>query len=136
MKNQKSMMIGIAVVLVIVVAVILGTTGKKSDSSSTKSSTASSTPAVPDATATDAVAINNFAFGPKAVTVKVGMTVTWTNNDDVGHTVTADQESAEAPSSKTFNKGETYSFKFTKAGTYTYHCQPHPYMHGTVVVTQ
>jgi plastocyanin len=46
----------------------------------------------------------------------------------------ADTMSADAPSSELLAKGESYSFTFKKAGTYTYHCTPHPYMKGTVVV--
>lgn len=86
--------------------------------------------------ATSEVAIRNFAFEPKSVTVKVGTTVTWTNNDNVSHDVVSDAGMTDGPSSDLLEKGKTYSFKFTKAGTYTYHCTPHPYMKGTVIVTE
>ena len=86
-----------------------------------------------DAVATDKVAIQNFAYSPATVTVKVGTTVTWTNNDSVAHTVTAD--SGAGPDSGSLARGETYQFTYQTAGTFTYHCTPHPYMKGTVVVT-
>jgi amicyanin len=66
--------------------------------------------------------------------VKVGTKVTWTNQDSVGHDVVADTESPDAPKSDLLRKGESYSFTFNKAGTYTYYCSPHPYMKGTVIV--
>ena len=81
---------------------------------------------------TNLVAIQSFAFGPQAVTVKVGATVTWTQQDEDSHTVTADDGSfASAP----LANGQTYTHTFTAAGTYAYHCSIHPFMHGTVVVS-
>lgn len=88
-----------------------------------------------DAVATDKVSIQNFAFSPSVITVKAGTTVTWTNQDEVHHSVTVDSGS-DGPNSQLFGKGESYSYTFTKAGTYKYHCMPHPYMHGTVIVTE
>jgi len=78
------------------------------------------------------VTINNFAFGPVALKAKVGQKVTWTDAQmGVRHTVTAN--------SGAFNHlltpGTSFSFTFMKAGTYAYHCNIHPTMHGTVVVT-
>jgi plastocyanin len=83
--------------------------------------------------ATNSVVLTNYAFSPSVITVKVGTKVTWTNKDDVHHTVTAD--SGTGPASSDFGQGQTYSYTYTKAGTFTYHCVLHPYMHGTVVVT-
>jgi len=84
------------------------------------------------AAATNKVAILNYAFGPQTVTVKVGAVVTWTQQDEDAHTVTADDKSF---ASSTLANGQTYSHTFTAPGTYSYHCSIHPYMHGTVVVT-
>jgi plastocyanin len=67
------------------------------------------------------IEIKNFSFG-NPVTVKVGTTVTWTNEDDAPHTVTADDNSFD---SKTFNKGGTFSFTFNKAGEFSYYCAIH-----------
>ncbi len=88
------------------------------------------------AQATNAVAIENFSFSPANITVKAGTTVTWTNKDNVNHTVTADDPSADAPASQDIAKGQTYSFTFKTVGTYKYHCQLHPSMTGTVKVTE
>ncbi len=74
-------------------------------------------------------------FVPMAIKVKVGTTVTWTNKDSVHHSITADNVASNAPDGPLIGQGEKYSFRFTKAGTYTFHCMPHPYMHGTVIVT-
>lgn len=95
-------------------------------------SNAASTPAA----SSNSVTIKDFAFSPATMTVKVGTKVTWTNEDSVSHTVTADTPSNDAPASNNIGKGESYSFTFNKAGTYAYHCTPHPYMKATVVVTQ
>jgi len=69
-----------------------------------------------------AVSISNFAFDPSPLTVKVGSTVTWTNNDNASHNVVADDGSFK---SDTLAKGATFSFTFTKAGTYQYYCSFH-----------
>jgi amicyanin len=87
-----------------------------------------------DAVSTDKVMIKNYMFNPMVIKVKVGTTVTWTNHDAVAHTVTADNPSSATPSSMDIRQGSSYSFTFEQAGTYTYHCFPHPYMHGTVIV--
>jgi amicyanin len=80
-------------------------------------------------------AIGNFTFEPATLTVKVGTTVTWVNNTQVPHTATSDPGSAVQWDSGFLSPGGTYSFTFTKAGTFTYHCTVHSYMHGTIVVT-
>ena len=88
-----------------------------------------------DAVSTTNVTLNNFAFAPASITVKKGSTVTWTNNDTVSHTVTADA-SGNGLSSPLFGRDATYAYTFTTVGTFSYHCMPHPYMHGTVIVTE
>ncbi len=89
-----------------------------------------------EAVAQDTVEINDYAFGPANITVKAGTKVTWTNQDSVKHDVVADDNVDNGPKSELLAKGDTYSFTFDKAGTYTYHCSPHPYMKGTVTVTE
>jgi amicyanin len=76
------------------------------------------------------VAIRDFAFRPSAVTVRVGDSVTWTNQDDVVHTV---RWSAGGESPELAN-GQSYSRSFTAPGTYAYVCGPHPFMTGSVQV--
>lgn len=96
-----------------------------------------------------AVSIQNFAFAPSMVTVKVGQTVTWTNTGPSTHTATSDSlvwdsGNLSPPSGGGGygggSPGGTFAFTFTKAGTYTYHCTIHPpsmypSFTGTVTVT-
>jgi plastocyanin len=91
-------------------------------------STAATTTA---ATATNAATIKGFSFQPEVLKVKVGAKVTWTNDDTVAHTVTADTNSF---ASGNLQPGGSFSFTFTRPGTYAYHCSIHPSMHGSVVV--
>ena len=77
------------------------------------------------------VAMKNLKFDPATVTVKVGDTVTWTNEDSAQHDVIADNGEFK---SDLFGKGETFSFTFTKAGTYPYSCTVHAGMTGSVTV--
>ena len=77
------------------------------------------------------VEIEDFAYAPVTITIKVGTTVTWTNKDSVRHTVTSDTGLFD---SGLFGKGESFSYTFTETGTFTYFCTPHPYMKGTVIV--
>jgi plastocyanin len=95
-----------------------------------------SAPAVHDAkpVAGNSVAIKNFAFTPAALTVPAGTTVTWTNRDTDAHTVTS-QGSGGPLHSPAMDSGATFSFTFTKAGTYQYLCTIHPFMTATVTVT-
>lgn len=75
--------------------------------------------------------IDDLAFEPFNITVSVGATVTWTNNDAVSHTVTSDDMSFE---SGVLTNGETFQFTFDEVGQYFYHCALHPEMHGVVTV--
>ena len=92
-------------------------------------------PAAGAAVATDSVSIKNFAFAPAAITVKVGATVTWTNQDTDAHTVTS-QNNAGPLNSQPLNTGQSYSHTFTQPGTYSYLCTIHPFMTATVTVTR
>jgi len=85
--------------------------------------------------ATISVAIQNYSFQPSALTVEVGDTVVWTNYDDAPHTVTT-SSGPEPISSPTLQKGQSFSFKFTKPGTYKYYCAVHPNMTGSVTVRE
>jgi len=76
------------------------------------------------------VSIDNFTFQPAQLTVKVGTTVTWTNHDDIPHTVV----SAGKFRSKTLDTDDSFAFTFTAAGDYKYFCSLHPHMTGTIKV--
>ena len=80
-----------------------------------------------------AVTMQNLAFNPAALTVKVGTKVTWTNQDSTAHTVTFDTGGA---TSDNLAQSATYKQTFSTAGTLTYHCKIHSTMTGTVTVTQ
>src|SRR5438034_5721586 len=82
-------------------------------------------------TSTMEVKIDNFSFGPQTLTVPVGATVTWTNRDDIPHTVVSTDGVFK---SKVRDTDETFSYTFTKAGTYPYFCSIHPKMTGQVMV--
>lgn len=84
-----------------------------------------------EAAATASVKIDNFSFGPDAVTVPVGATVTWTNRDDIPHTVVS---SDGVFKSKALDTDDQFSYTFTKPGTYTYFCSIHPKMTGKIIV--
>jgi amicyanin len=77
------------------------------------------------------VKIDNFVFGPEALTVSVGTTVTWINQDDIPHNIVATDKSFK---SKVLDTDERYSFTFTKPGEYAYFCGLHPHMTGKVIV--
>ncbi len=78
-----------------------------------------------------AVKIDNFSFGPASLIVAAGTTVTWTNNDDVPHTVVSDDKVFK---SKALDTDDKFSYTFTKPGTYNYFCSVHPKMTAKVVV--
>jgi len=79
------------------------------------------------------VKIANLAFDPPTLTVKVGTKVTWTNHDEVPHTVTSTTE-PRLLKSPTLDTNDSFSHVFKEAGTYKYFCKVHPKMTGTVTV--
>ena len=87
---------------------------------------------VPGVSGTVDVTIQNFAFNPPSITIKVGTTVRWTNQDSATHSVTSDTGVWD---SGNVAHGATYSRVFDTVGTFAYHCAIHPSMKGTVIVT-
>ncbi len=77
------------------------------------------------------VAIDNFSYTPSTLTVKVGSTITVTNMESVEHTLSADNGSFNTG---TLNKGKSTHFKLTKPGVYSFHCEFHPFMKGSIKV--
>jgi plastocyanin len=80
------------------------------------------------------VAIRNFTFEPAEVRVPMGGKVAWVNcapADEPAHTSTSDQAVWNSP---LLPPGATFGFTFTQAGTFPYHCEPHPFMQATVIV--
>ena len=80
----------------------------------------------------NAVAVANFAYAPPSLSVRTGDTVTWTNMDDISHTVSADNDAFD---SGVFGHGMTFQLTAGAPGTYTYFCRIHPFMKGTLTVT-
>ena len=117
--------------------------GSSSSSAPTDAATAASAPSAAVKTTPTAVPakakasatkvdIKDFDYSPKSLTVKIGAKVTWTNRDEANHTVTFDTGAKQSLGNQ--GKGKAVSFSFKKAGTFAYHCDFHPNMHGTVVV--
>jgi plastocyanin len=78
-----------------------------------------------------AVKIDNFTFTPDVAEVTVGTMVTWTNEDDIPHTVAQVERHFK---SHALDTGDSFSFTFTAPGTYQYFCALHPHMTGKIVV--
>jgi plastocyanin len=75
--------------------------------------------------------LKDVAFAPSSITVAVGTTVVWSNQDTIAHTVTADDASFD---SGPLRGDQSFRQTFSKAGTIAYHCSIHRAMKGTVVV--
>ena len=135
-----------AVVLLVIAGVTAALVSNKSNNNSnTKTNTSTnemknmpssnqSTNNSSEAVETTAVKISNFSFSPATIKVKLGQTVTWTNEDSASHSVVADSDPNNGPNSQLLAKGQTYSYTFNTAGTFKYHCSVHPSMKATVIV--
>ena len=77
--------------------------------------------------------IQGMAFSPSTITISAGDIIIWTNLDNMGHTVTEDSSTPVFDSGMISNS-QTYTLAGLGVGTYTYHCQPHPSMTGTIIV--
>ena len=86
---------------------------------------------VNEESATVRVNIKDLAFSPATLRIKVGQTVEWVNGDPLAHTVTADDKSW---GSGFINQSGRFRHRFTAAGSFPYHCEPHPQMRATVIV--
>ena len=87
---------------------------------------------LPAVAAGNEVTIDNFAFAPNELAVKAGTTVVFRNRDDIPHSVVGSKGEFH---SKALDTDDSFSFTFTKAGTYDYSCGLHPRMQGRIVVT-
>ncbi len=88
------------------------------------------------ATADTVLAIQTFQFRPKMVEIATGTRVTWTNSDEIEHTVTSgDGETADGRFNGVIDgKGKSFSFTFTQPGRFTYYCDRHHFMRGEIRV--
>ena len=126
MKTRSSLTIA----MVLICGSILFSCSKGSSTSNTYGNNTNNNNPAP-APAGNNVAMASMKFGPAVLTVKAGTTVTWTNNDNMVHTVTADDGNF---TSGDLNYGDTYSHTFSTAGTFAYHCTYHAAMKASVVV--
>ncbi|MHB1377132.1 MAG: cupredoxin domain-containing protein [Candidatus Humimicrobiaceae bacterium] len=133
MKRNNLLIYFLLVVALLIIALPLagcsgsgGTAATKTTATSTETTTASTTGA-----GGQAVLIKSNAFDPASLTIKVGDTVTWTNNDSYAHTVTSDNGAFDSGS---MAGGGTFSFTFKTAGTFSYHCSIHTFMTAKIIV--
>ena len=77
------------------------------------------------------VSISNFSFQPAELKVKAGQEITFTNNESVIHTITADDKSFDSGNVK---RGGSFKHTFDKTGTFSYHCSLHSTMKGKIIV--
>ena len=124
---RKSRLLVVSAIVVLGGLLLVGCGG--SSGTTTTSGGGSTTTAAPGGSQ---VTIQNFAFSPAELTVPVGTTVTWTNDDSTNHTVTSNDAVFE---SATLAAGDTFDFTFTQAGEFPYHCSLHPSMTATIIVT-
>jgi plastocyanin len=137
---RRRLLIG-AASLLIAAGALAGCSAQASSSPMAPTS-ASSAPAGP------VINLSSLMFNPSTTTVPVGTTVTWRNDEPITHTVTSgryegvdkttglrsEQYPDGAFNAKLQGKGKTFSFTFTKPGSYTYYCDIHQGMNATIVV--
>jgi plastocyanin len=100
-------------------------------SSSTAAKSSAAAPVAPLAAGKVAVKISGYAFAPASVTVAVGSSITFTNHDATAHTATSNKPAFDTG---TVKPGQSATMTLRKPGTYTYYCQFHAFMQGTVIV--
>ncbi|MDO3628116.1 cupredoxin family copper-binding protein [Mucilaginibacter sp. BT774] len=122
---MKTKIISLALVIACSLFLLAGCGGKSSNNSMNPTSSGN-TPV-----AAASVSIENFAFSPATVHVKIGGTVTWTNKDASPHTATDLGGSFDSGS---LNTDQTFKKAFSTAGTYTYHCTIHSMMANATVI--
>ena len=143
-KRSRLVLVAVAATVIAAAFVVAGC-GSSSSAANTSTSTpaASSGATTGGATTGASVTIQNFAFSPSTLTIKPGTTVTWTNKDSVPHDVTStngpgvNATQTSLYTSGTMSTGQTFTFTYTKKGTYFYECKIHaaePSMHAKVVV--
>ncbi|HEX5281313.1 MAG TPA: cupredoxin family copper-binding protein [Micropepsaceae bacterium] len=88
-------------------------------------------PVMGESAGRNTITIRNFTFSPNSLTISAGAAVTWKNLDGEPHTVGSDQGLFR---SEALDEGDSYTFKFDKAGAYRFICSIHPTMSGTIVV--
>lgn len=116
-------------------AMLLLAAGCSSNSNSTGSSGTTTTAAATSSAAADTIVIQNFAFSPTTLTVAPGATVTVVNKDAVTHTVSSTAATRAFDTGDVAAGASTTFHAPTQAGSYSYICLIHTYMHGTLTVS-
>ena len=124
-----------AAATVFAASLTLAACGSSSSSSSSTGAGTTSSSAAPAAAPVRSgvvkVAISNYAFHPATITVAAGTKVTFSNHDQTAHTATSSQPAFDTG---TVKPGHSVTVVLKKAGSYTYYCQFHAFMRGTIVV--
>ncbi len=128
---NKNVIIGIVVIIIVVLGYLSISKNYQQTSTPTPTKSSNKTQDTSSGVAKNAVTIKNFAYARASITVHVGDSVTWTNQDSAGHSATADDGSFDTG---VLSTGKSNTVSFAKAGTFAYHCSVHPNMKGTVVV--
>lgn len=138
MSKYRKLAISSLLLITIVFVVSACSDDKKTNDSKSMKTDSTATSKTTEGSSGDstAVEIKLFAFNPNPVEVKVGSEITWTNQDNINHTVTSGLR--DKPDDKfdglLNEKGSTYTEKFTEAGKYTYFCKIHPGMDAEIDV--
>jgi len=136
-KNKIIMFLLLVVALLIIALPLAGCAGSGSTAGTTAKettvATAAETTAAVATAAKNEISIQGNAFSPGNLSIKVGDTVTWINNDSYAHTVKASKSEFD---SGNMASGAKFSFTFSKEGTYDYICGIHTFMTGKIVVTK
>jgi plastocyanin len=132
-KSTALAALGAAIVILLVFASI-AVAQSTSDQSTSDQASPDQTGPVQAAPVENPVTVNiqDDAFDPATTSIAPGTTVTWVNNDDEAHTVTADDGLFD---SGRLDPGDSYSVWFDGSGTVAYHCEPHPHMTGSIEVS-
>lgn len=131
MNNKLIISVLVAVIVVVGIFFIVTKSGKVQYQNPNNTPQATNQSGSSPVEAKNTVTIQNMSFSPALITVKVGDKITWTNQDSVGHSATADDNSFDTG---ILSQGQSGSVTFDKAGTYTYHCKVHSSMTGTIIV--
>lgn len=134
---RRPILLAIIVVALLAIGAAVALNHKSNNSNTSQpanTSSQSTTSSSNNAPQPGSVNIRNMMFTPSQISVSKGATVTWTNNDNVAHTVVDDLSNVGGPASGTIEPGSSYSFTFTKTGSFQYHCSIHSSMRGTIVV--
>ena len=139
MKRNKIIMYLMLVMALLIMALPLAGCGGSGSTASTTMAEMTTTAAAGDTTAAvttsakNEISIKGNAFSPDNLSIKVGDTVTWINNDSYAHTVKASKSEFD---SGNMASGGKFSFTFDKEGTIDYICGIHTFMKGTITVTK